>query len=70
MKTVTFSIPEINCGHCTSSIEGALKDLAGIQSVTTSVEDKTAIVEFAEETITTSAIIAAIDDVGFSATEK
>lgn len=70
MRTVTFNIPEINCGHCTSSIEGALKDLAGVQSVNTSVEDKTATVQFTEEMITITAIIEAIDDVGFTATEK
>lgn len=66
MKTVTLNIPEISCGHCTSSIENTLKDLAGIQSVTTSIEDKTATIEWAEETITLEAIIEAIDDIGFS----
>lgn len=70
MKTVTFSIPEISCGHCTSSIEGALKDLNGITSVSTSIENKTATVAFSEETITEAAIIDAIDDVGFTATAE
>lgn len=68
MKTVTFNVPEISCGHCTSSIESALKELAGIRSVSASVENKTATVEFAEESISEAAIIEAIDDIGFSAT--
>lgn len=68
MKTITLSIPEISCGHCTSSIEDTLKDLAGIQSVSASVDNKTATVEFVEETINEAAIIEAIDGIGFTAT--
>lgn len=68
MKSITLSIPEISCGHCTSSIENALKNLAGINAVSTSVENKSATVEFAEDTINEAAIIAKIDDIGFTAT--
>ncbi len=70
MKTVTFNIPEISCDHCTSSIESALKDLTGIHSVTTSVEDRTATVVLTEEHITIASIIETIDEIGFSATEQ
>lgn len=70
MKTVTFSIPEISCGHCTSSIEDALKALAGIESVSMSIDDKTATVEFVANSINEAAIIEAIDDIGFTATVK
>ncbi len=68
MKSITLNIPEISCGHCTSSIENALKNLAGINTVSTSVENKSATVEFAEETINETAIIEAIDGIGFTAT--
>lgn len=68
MKSITLSIPEISCGHCTSSIENALKNLAGINAVSMSVENKSATVEFAEDTINEAAIIAKIDDIGFTAT--
>lgn len=68
MKTVTFDIPEISCGHCTSSIENALKEMPGITSVTTSIDEKWATVEYAPEVITEAAIIEAIDDIGFTAT--
>ncbi|MHC5225356.1 heavy-metal-associated domain-containing protein [Ignatzschineria sp. LJL83] len=70
MPTITLNIPEISCGHCTSSIESALKELSGIQSVTTSIENKTAIVEFAEDQISLETIIEAIDDIGFTATAE
>ncbi|HIW06831.1 MAG TPA: heavy-metal-associated domain-containing protein [Candidatus Ignatzschineria merdigallinarum] len=67
MKKITFSIPEISCGHCTSSIESALKELAGINTVSTSIENKSATVEFTAET-NEAAIIEAIDNIGFTAT--
>lgn len=67
MKKITFSIPEISCGHCTSSIESALKELAGVNAVLTSIENKSATVEFTAET-NEAAIIEAIDNIGFTAT--
>lgn len=67
MKKITFSIPEISCGHCTSSIESALKELAGVNTVLTSIENKSATVEFTAET-NEAAIIEAIDNIGFTAT--
>jgi copper chaperone CopZ len=33
MNTVTYSVPNISCGHCVHTIQTELKDLAGIKSV-------------------------------------
>ncbi len=68
MKKITLSIPEISCGHCTSSIDAALRELDGIKSVESSIADKTTTVEFAPEIISEGAIIEIIDDIGFAAT--
>lgn len=68
MKKITLSIPEISCGHCTSSIDAALRELDGIKSVESNVADKTTTVEFIEEIISEGAIIEIIDDIGFAAT--
>ncbi len=69
MKKITLSIPEISCGHCTSSIDETLKDLPGIIAVSSSVEEKTTTVEFEEALTSVGAIIEVIDDIGFAATE-
>lgn len=69
MKKITLSIPEISCGHCTSSIDAALTEVDGILSVESSVADKTTTVEFAPEIISAGAIIEMIDDIGFAAVE-
>ena len=46
METKTFSIPNISCGHCTRSIENELSEMAGVSSVTGSIENKTATVNW------------------------
>jgi len=33
MTTVTYSVPNISCGHCVHTIQAELADLAGIQKV-------------------------------------
>ncbi len=33
MTTVTYSVPNISCGHCVHTIQTELSDVAGVQSV-------------------------------------
>jgi len=33
MKTVTYSVPAINCMHCVHTIQTEVADLAGVESV-------------------------------------
>jgi copper chaperone CopZ len=46
MKTVTFSIPNISCGHCVKTIQTELKELAGVKEVKADQMFKTAEVTF------------------------
>lgn len=41
-NTVTLSIPNISCHHCTGTIVRETKDLPGVSKVEASVEAKTA----------------------------
>ena len=68
MNKVTFSIPDISCGHCTSYIEKGLSAIAGVQSVSSSIENKTTTVEF-DDTINVSQLIEELDNIGFEAEE-
>ena len=40
MTTVTYSIPNISCGHCVHTIQTEVADLDGVQTVTASAETK------------------------------
>jgi copper chaperone len=46
MKTVTFNIPTISCGHCVHTIKTEVADLPGVQSVDASEQNKTATVVY------------------------
>ena len=57
----TYSVPEISCGHCKSTIEGAVGALGDVETVEVDVDAKTVAVSGGER----DAIVAAIEDVGF-----
>ena len=40
MATVTYSIPNISCGHCVHTIQTELSDVAGVKSVNANQETK------------------------------
>lgn len=48
MRTVTYVIPNISCGHCIHTIMTEVSELAGVSSVTASIENKQATITFDE----------------------
>jgi copper chaperone len=40
MTTVTYSIPNISCGHCVHTIQTELADVTGVQTVKASQDTK------------------------------
>lgn len=46
MTTVTYSIPNISCGHCVRTIQSEVSELAGVQTVVASQETKQATITF------------------------
>jgi copper chaperone len=48
MKTITYSVPNISCGHCTHTIKMELSDLEGISKVDAAVETRLVTIEFDE----------------------
>lgn len=64
MHDATLSVPDIHCGHCKSSIEGAVGELDGVSNVDVSIETRTVDVRYAEPS-TRNEIIAAIEGQGY-----
>ena len=64
MTNTTLNVPDISCGHCKSSIEGAVGELEGIDSVEVSIEGKTVAVAYGDE-VTLDTIIEAIEEQGY-----
>ncbi|MCK5313996.1 MAG: heavy-metal-associated domain-containing protein [Anaerolineales bacterium] len=46
MTTVTYSIPDISCGHCVHTIQMELSDLDGVKSVEANQETRQATITF------------------------
>lgn len=45
-KTVTYSIPNISCGHCVHTIKSEVSELEGVQSVEADMLAKQATITF------------------------
>ena len=46
MKTVTYKIPNISCGHCVHTIQSEVSELAGVKSVVADMVNKQATISF------------------------
>jgi copper chaperone len=65
MTTQTLSVPDISCGHCKMSIEGALSELGGVQAAEVHIEPRRVDVTWDEGTVQLDAIINAIEEQGY-----
>ena len=64
MSETTLSVPEIHCGHCKASIEGAVGAIDGVSSAAVDVDQKTVSVEF-DSPASIASIVGAIEDQGY-----
>ncbi len=65
MTQITLFVPDISCGHCKSSIEGAVGPMDGVTKAEVSISDRTVDVEYDPETVELDALVTAIDDQGY-----
>ena len=64
MSTVTYSIPNISCGHCVHTIQSEVSELAGVKSVQADQMMKTAVIVF-EPPATEEAIKALLAEINY-----
>jgi copper chaperone len=65
-STLTYSVPEMSCGHCVNAITTEVKLLTGITDVAIDLETKIVMVTGAA--LNDTAIREAISEAGFEAT--
>ena len=63
MRTITYSVPDITCGHCGTAITREVSAVAGVETV--EVELKTKTVTVTGDPLDETAIVAAIDEAGY-----
>ena len=67
VSTTTISVGGMTCGACTSAVEGAFKNVAGIKSFSISLLSERAIIEHDANIISPDQLAETIEDVGFDA---
>jgi copper chaperone len=65
MTDITLNVPDISCGHCKSSIEGALVPLEGVAKAEVDITKRSVDVSFDDGKLDLDTIIQAIDDQGY-----
>jgi copper chaperone len=61
-----FSVPEVSCGHCKASIEGAFAPVAGIQEAVVDLETKEVTVEFDAAVTDRATVVRTIESAGYA----
>jgi len=46
MSTVTYSVPDISCGHCVHTIQSEVSNLAGVKKVEADLATKQVTVQY------------------------
>ncbi|MED6219598.1 hypothetical protein PIB30_037216 [Stylosanthes scabra] len=69
VRTVMFQIGGIKCASCVNSVESAIKELHGVNSIMVSPIDGRAIIKYSPKFITAKKIKEAIEDSGFGVEE-
>lgn len=65
MTSQTLSVPDISCGHCKMSIEGALNELGGVSAAEVNIEPRTVDITWNDDTVDLDTIIGAIEGQGY-----
>ena len=65
MNETIMRVPDMSCGHCLATVQGALERVDGVESVQVSLESKIAAISHFGE-IDIYALMAAVQAVGFT----
>ncbi|MGF3057350.1 heavy-metal-associated domain-containing protein [Microbacterium sp. YY-01] len=66
MTTRTFTVTGMTCSHCEMSVREEVENVAGVTRITVSAADGTLVVA-GDGDIDAAAVIAAVDEAGYSA---
>jgi copper chaperone len=65
-QDVILSVPDISCEHCVKTINGALGELPGIESVNTDIPTRTVRLRYDPAQVSMEQIEATLDDEGYT----
>lgn len=65
IQDIVLSVPDVSCGHCVRTVNGALGALQGVELVETDVPTKSVHVRYNASQVELENIEAALDDAGY-----
>ena len=65
MTEITYSVPDMSCGHCKRAVSSELQEVAGVESVDVDLDAKLVTVRGSD--LDDAALRAAIDEAGYEA---
>ena len=66
VQETMLSVPDISCEHCVNAINGALKELPGVEAVNTDIPTKSVFLRYDTNLVTMAKIEMVLDDIGYT----
>jgi len=66
VQETVLSVPDISCEHCVNAINGALKDLPGVEAVSTDIPTKKVHLRYDPNQVTLTKVEEILDDIGYT----
>jgi copper chaperone len=66
VQETILSVPDISCEHCVNAINGALKELPGVEAVNTDIPTKLVYLRYNTNLVTMAHIEMALEDIGYT----
>ena len=70
VKTVTLSVPGMNCELCPATVKKAVSKVPGVSNVTATYETKEAVVTYDDSKVSVDALMKATANAGYPSTVK
>ncbi len=67
MASAKFKVSGMTCHHCQQKVEQALKGVAGVYSAIVDLRDGVAEVDFDDDAVTQTTLVAAVQRAGYTA---
>jgi copper chaperone len=66
VQDITLSIPDVSCEHCVKTVNGALGELPGVESVSTDIPTKSVHLRYDVSQLSMEKIEEVLDDAGYT----
>jgi copper chaperone len=66
VKDIVLSVPDVSCEHCVKTINGALGDLPGVETVATDIPTKSVRLRYDAGQLSMQQIESVLDDAGYT----